>query len=88
MNEILADYGIEKIDLLKVDVEGAERRLFRDSPEWLTRVRCIIVEFHDGYSLPDFVRDVSPAGFTVVPQGSEYGNSMVMAFSTGEAQAH
>ncbi len=85
VDQILAESRVGTIDLLKVDVEGAERRIFRNTPAWLARVRCMIVELHDGYSLSDFERDVFPAGFTIVPAGSAYGNSMVMAVSNREA---
>ena len=39
--------GFETVDLLKIDVEGAERSLFADAELWLQRVRAIAIEFHD-----------------------------------------
>ena len=40
--------GLESIDLLKLDVEGAEYELFSDGTDaWLPRVRAIAVEVHD-----------------------------------------
>ncbi|MEO0054865.1 MAG: hypothetical protein RLZZ50_812, partial [Verrucomicrobiota bacterium] len=40
--------GFPKIDLLKLDIEGAERDLFeKGGAEWLRDVRMMIVEFHD-----------------------------------------
>lgn len=48
--EILAECGAESIDLLKLDIEGAEHELFGESCEaWLPRVRMIVVELHDRY---------------------------------------
>lgn len=45
---ILAECGVDCIDLLKLDIEGAERELFSDScEEWLPRVRMIVIELHD-----------------------------------------
>ena len=42
--------GIETIDLLKVDVEGAELELFETAAEtWLEAVRSIVVETHDRF---------------------------------------
>src|SRR5207237_7768481 len=37
------------IDVLKLDIEGAELELFADTtaPEWLRHVRVLIVETHD-----------------------------------------
>jgi FkbM family methyltransferase len=47
--EILKRAGEDHIDILKVDIEGAERRLF-SSPEcqvWLSKTSSLIVELHD-----------------------------------------
>lgn len=48
--EILKRFAIAEIDLLKLDIEGAERDLFLGSPqEWLGRVGMIAIELHDRY---------------------------------------
>jgi FkbM family methyltransferase len=45
---LLAEEGMPTIDLLKMDIEGAERVLFRHrSDEWLRRTRNYVVELHD-----------------------------------------
>jgi FkbM family methyltransferase len=43
---ILERSGFETVDLLKVDIEGAEVELFSGSLDWLPRVRVLAVEFH------------------------------------------
>jgi FkbM family methyltransferase len=46
--EILAKSGHSTIDILKIDIEGAERDLFCDGcEEWLPRVKMIVIELHD-----------------------------------------
>jgi len=46
--EILAETGAERIDLLKIDIEGAEKELFSDGwEEWLPRIGRIVIELHD-----------------------------------------
>ena len=46
--EIFRRFGISHIDILKLDVEGAERELFRNGAEaWLGSVGQIIIELHD-----------------------------------------
>lgn len=49
------------IDLLKIDIEGAERALFEDraSAGWLSRVRVMVVELEelDTYSVEAFAAD-------------------------------
>ena len=48
--EILTKSGYNTIDILKIDIEGAERELFSDGcEEWLQRVKMIIIELHDRF---------------------------------------
>jgi FkbM family methyltransferase len=46
MEEILASSEFPQVDLLKVDIEGAEVELFRNDLGWLSRVSAIAIEFH------------------------------------------
>lgn len=46
--DLMRDWGIEYIDILKLDIEGAERELFNaGSDAWLGCVGQIIIELHD-----------------------------------------
>ncbi len=47
ITRIIADSGFERIDLLKVDIEGAEVELFKDDLDWLKQVAAVAIEFHD-----------------------------------------
>lgn len=48
--QIMNDYKIEYIDLLKLDVEGAEKNIFGpDCDAWLNKTRLIICELHDRF---------------------------------------
>lgn len=49
VTEIMEMAGTERIDILKVDIEGAEQRLFSspDCQRWLSKVFVLIVELHD-----------------------------------------
>jgi FkbM family methyltransferase len=38
---------MDGIDLLKIDIEGAELELFSGACEWLEHVRCVMIETHD-----------------------------------------
>lgn len=44
---IMQEYGIDKIDILKIDIEGAEREVFNSSSAWIDKVNLIIVELHE-----------------------------------------
>lgn len=51
IGELLDDVGIEQFDLIKLDVEGAEKELFEDPRRevWLGRTRAVILEPHDWF---------------------------------------
>lgn len=50
--EIMAKAGVDAIDILKLDIEGGERELFRDpsAHDWLPAVRILIAELHDRFT--------------------------------------
>jgi hypothetical protein len=45
--EIAGDTGGAEIDILKLDIEGAEHAIFLGNTEWLARVNCLIFEVPD-----------------------------------------
>jgi FkbM family methyltransferase len=48
--EILARIPSGRINLLKIDIEGAERELFHEgADEWLSKVDVIVIELHDRF---------------------------------------
>lgn len=47
VDSIMESFGLEKIDILKIDIEGAEREVFQCSSSWLPKVDSMIVELHD-----------------------------------------
>jgi FkbM family methyltransferase len=47
LDKLMADEGIDYIDLLKVDIEGAEKAVFENSAAWTSRVGVIAIELHD-----------------------------------------
>ena len=48
IDRIIEMYGMEKIDSLKIDIEGAEYPVILDSPlEVLNKFRILVIEFHD-----------------------------------------
>lgn len=45
---LLEEYAIPRLDILKMDIEGAEEQIFAAEPEaWLPRVELILVEIHN-----------------------------------------
>lgn len=49
IDQIFSDYGLERIDILKIDIEGAEKELFSDKTDWLENVGVLVIELHDRY---------------------------------------
>jgi FkbM family methyltransferase len=47
MDRLMSHYGIDYVDILKVDIEGAEKEVFADTSAWIDRVGSIIVELHE-----------------------------------------
>lgn len=52
LGKIMDDYGLKKVNLLKIDAEGCEYEIFRNiSDEHLDRIEKIVMEFHEYHPL-------------------------------------
>ena len=71
LQSLLDDAGFGEVDLLKVDIEGAEVPLLRTASTWLHRIRTLAVEFH-GSARNDSNFDLlmDEHGFDVLESGS------------------
>jgi FkbM family methyltransferase len=69
IEEICEQYGISQIDLLKMDIEGAEAEVLPNG-SFLNRVRFLIAELHGDYGHSDFTADVQKYGL-VAARGGE-----------------
>jgi FkbM family methyltransferase len=50
VSAIISECGFEKIDLLKLDIEGAEREIFEAGDlDWMNRTDAIMIELHDRF---------------------------------------
>jgi FkbM family methyltransferase len=47
LDTLMAELAIEFVDLLKIDIEGAEVEVFADPILWIDRVGIIAIELHD-----------------------------------------
>jgi FkbM family methyltransferase len=51
IDEILHNFKLDRIDILKLDIETAEREVFSSGYEnWLPKVKVIVIELHDSMS--------------------------------------
>jgi FkbM family methyltransferase len=48
MRTLMRETEIQSIDILKVDIEGAEKEVF-ESSDWMDGVRCLMIELHDRF---------------------------------------
>jgi FkbM family methyltransferase len=71
-------YAVGRIDLLKVDIEGAEEEVFA-RPTFLPRTELVIIELHGRYDLNRFQHDIAPYQFRAVGPDLATGNRMVIA---------
>lgn len=48
INDIMRDYNLPYIDILKIDIEGSEKEVFTENnTEWLPKVKILVTELHD-----------------------------------------
>jgi len=63
---IIAQYNISKIDYLKMDIEGAEKNIFKENDlSWLNYVDFINMEIHHENEMPleEYIRILKSNGF-------------------------
>ncbi len=49
---LMEAYNLSSIDVLKIDIEGAEKELFSEGFEtWLPHVKTLLIELHDQYKV-------------------------------------
>jgi FkbM family methyltransferase len=66
ITDLIKQSGFPVVDLLKVDIEGAEVSLFRGELSWLTQVRAIAIEFHrDSREQSGFDAIMTRSGFHI-----------------------
>jgi len=44
---LMEEYALDSIDLLKIDIEGAEKEVFSNTAAWIDKVNAIVIELHD-----------------------------------------
>jgi FkbM family methyltransferase len=51
IDEIEQEFGLDRIHLLKVDVEGSEKEIFSTADSWISSVDAICIELHDRFKI-------------------------------------
>ncbi len=47
VNDLIREFDLPAIDILKIDIEGAEKEVFSNHLAWLEKVGLIFIELHD-----------------------------------------
>ncbi len=72
VDAIMAQAGRDTVDLLKLDIEGAERAvLLEDDAEWLSSVRVLVVEIEHPSKRDEFIEKLWCSGLTLVEEPGE-----------------
>ncbi len=61
LDSLMKRFTMDSIDILKMDIEGAEREIFRDEEEvshLLSKVRCLAMEIHGEYDIHGRVQEI------------------------------
>lgn len=76
IGDVIAEFGVDRIDVLKIDIEGSEIEVLESSQPWIDRFDTIIIELHDRFrpgctkalnnALLDFEYNQSSSGESVV----------------------
>jgi len=65
MDDALRESPTGTVDILKLDVEGAEYEILRPPTPWLSSVRCLVIELHGVAAHQDIPGWLQAAGFSV-----------------------
>lgn len=77
LEDIVSDYNLSKIDVLKMDCEGAEYNIIYNTPtQFFDKVNCIAMETHLGKGEKEnnsaLARYIENLGFTVKTKGEDF----------------
>ena len=64
---VLSRYGIQQVDYLKMDIEGAEAEVLAKADEWADRVRSMSIEVHPPATLQRCEQILTQLGFACSP---------------------
>ena len=74
--DIMTQYQADEIDILKLDIEGAEKEVFTSNYDrWLPKTKILIVELHDRMKAgcsSAFIKAMARYSFTIHPLGENF----------------
>ncbi len=79
VSQICERYDLKSIDLLKIDIEGAEEEVFENADS-LPQVRFGLIELHGNFTLNKFEQALARLGYDIISPDDSTGLQM-LAFS-------
>lgn len=73
LDTLLAERGVDRVDYVKMDIEGAEREVLRKNTGWAAAVRTLKVEVHEPYTVDECLADLRALGFEAEPDAKYRG---------------
>src|SRR5262245_43461234 len=80
MHTLIEQNKLNRIDLLKCDIEGGEAELFKSAAPWIGRVTHLVAEVHPPYGLEDLYNDLRAAGWNFRVTRSFYRDKFGICF--------
>ena len=66
IDALMASEGIAAVDFMKVDIEGMEAQVFKQTAMWPYVVQCVKAELHGDYSVDEAQFDLRKLGYTKI----------------------
>ncbi|WP_341675479.1 FkbM family methyltransferase [Niveibacterium sp. SC-1] len=85
--DLMSEFALPRIDVLKMDIEGSEVEVLRDAPAWLDAVGALVIELHDRFR-PGCTEALEAALQGRDCRRSHSGESIVLAGLARPALAH
>jgi FkbM family methyltransferase len=51
IDSIMRQHGVDRVDILKLDIEGSEKEVFEHADAWIDDIGIIVAELHDRYRM-------------------------------------
>lgn len=65
LDTIFSEFGLDKVDYIKMDIEGAEKFVLENAENWIYRVKMLKIEVHPPATINELFKILERYGFVV-----------------------
>lgn len=65
LDTIFKEFGLDKVDYIKMDIEGAEKFVLENAEKWIDRVKMLKIEIHPPATINESLKILERYGFLV-----------------------